>query len=69
MSTENCSEEMLRMINFLFNVWAPSFLYSKMFYEKKFLAPKLFLLQVMHVKKFLNQVELEALNDSLDTNG
>ena len=69
MSTENCSEELLRMINFLVNVWAPSFLYSKMFYTKGFLAPKFFLLQVMHGKKFLNQVELEALNASLDTNG
>ena len=69
MSIEKCSDKMFRMVNFLVNVWTPSFLFSKMFYKKSFLAPKLFLLQVMNGKKFLNDIEIDALNSSLDTNG
>ena len=60
---------LVRIVNYLINVWAPVFCLSKIFYKSYFSAPKLLLLEVMLCKKHLSIDELGKVSKSLDING
>ena len=69
LSEDHPSEQLLSMVNFLINVWAPVFMQSKLHYLNKFMGPKFLLLETKLAKMHLSDSELEVLNKSLNTNG
>ena len=60
---------LVRVVNYLINVFAPVFCLSKIFYKSYFMAPKLLLLEAMLCKKHLSDDELCRASKSLDING
>ena len=60
---------LVRVVNYLINVWAPVFCLSKIFYKSFFMAPKLLLLEAMLSRKHLSTDELLKVSKSLDING
>ena len=62
-------EYLIRIVNYLINVFAPVFCLSKIFYKSHFMAPKLLLLEAMLCKKHLSINELQKASKSLDING
>ena len=55
-----------RMVEYLIHVFAPIFLYSKLFQQEYFMGPKLLLLEVMLSRKFLTTAEFTHYRGSLD---
>ena len=60
---------LLRVVNYLVNVFAPVFCLGKIFYKTYFMGPRLLLLETMQCKKHLSVEELEAVSETLDENG
>ena len=60
---------LVRVVNYLINIFAPVFCLSKIFYRSHFMAPKLLLLEVMLCKKYLSVDELVKASASLNING
>ena len=60
---------LVRVVNYLINVFAPVFCLSKIFYKSYFMAPKLLLLEAMLCKRHLSADELSKASKSLDING
>ena len=64
------SENLIRVVEYLVRVWAPVFLYSKIFYHSNFMGPKLLLLEVMLVKQHIKDQSLcNLFQNSFNTNG
>ena len=60
---------LVRVVNYLINIFAPVYCLSKIFYKSRFMAPKLLLLEAMLCKKHLSIDELGKVSKSLDING
>ena len=60
---------LVRVVNYLINIFAPVYCLSKIFYKSHFMAPKLLLLEAMLCKKHLSIDELGKASKSLDING
>ena len=69
LSEDNPSEQLLAMVNFLINVWAPVFMQSKLHCINKFMGPKFLLLETKLAKMHLSNPESEVLSKSLSING
>ena len=59
---------LVRMVNFLFQVWVPVYLNTKI-YSKRFMGPKLVFMELQLGKEYLNDEEFKVLEASLDSNG